>query len=107
MELILAILLLITLIMLFTIHTTHKSVVNQKLIEQRRSAYVHALEIAQNHPNTPAYRQLAHTCGHAYAAIEDAIIFDESLLSEQLNCISLVPIKPDTNRQICRKIITE
>ena len=107
MELILAILLLITLIMLFTIHITHKSVINQKLIEQRRSAYVHALEIAQNHPNTPAYRQLAHTWGHAYAAIEDAIIFDESLLSEQLNRISLVPIKLDTNRQICRKIITE
>jgi hypothetical protein len=107
MELMLAILLLITLIMLFTIHTTHKSVVNQKLIEQRRSAYLHALEIAQNHPNTPAYRQLARTCGHAYAAIEDATIFDESLLSEQLNRISLVSIKPDINRQICRKIITE
>ena len=84
---------------------THKSVVNQKLIEQRRSAYLHALEITQNHPNIPAYCKLAHICGHAYAAIKDAIIFYELLLIGQLNRMSLVPIKPDIKPHIYRKIV--
>jgi len=55
MELILGILLLFTFIMLVTIQTTHKSAINQKLIERRRNEYLHALAIAQNHPNNPAY----------------------------------------------------
>lgn len=107
MELILGILLLFTLIVLLTIHTTHNSVVNQKLIERRRSEYLHALEIAQNHPHTPTYRQLAITCGKAYAAVEDATIFDESLLSDQLNLIALTTIKPDTKPLSWWHIITE
>lgn len=84
MELVLGILLLFTFIMLVTIQTTHKSTINQKLIERRRSEYLHALAIAQNHPNNPAYRNLAIACGQAYAAVEDTTIFDESLLAQDL-----------------------
>ena len=107
MELVLGISLVFTLIMLLTIQTTQQSVVNQKLIEQRRSEYLHALEIAKNHPNTPTYRQLAITCGQAYAAVEDATIFDEALLIDQLNLISLTTIKPDTKSLSWWHIITE
>ena len=96
MELVLGILLLFTCTMLVTIHITHKSVVNQKIIERRRSEYLHALAIAQNHPNNPAYRNLAIACGQAYAAVEDTTIFDESLLSDQLNLLSLMTTNPDT-----------
>jgi hypothetical protein len=96
MELVLGILLLFTFIMLVTIQTTHKSTINQKLIERRRSEYLHALAIAQNHPNNPAYRNLAIACGQAYAAVEDTTIFDESLLSDQLNLLSLMTTNPDT-----------
>ncbi len=96
MELILGILLLFTFIMLVTIQTTHKSAINQKLIERRRNEYLHALAIAQNHPNNLAYRNLAIACGQAYAAVEDTTIFDESLLNDQLNLLSLMTTNPDT-----------
>ena len=87
MEFALGISLLLTLGLYITIQATRTSTANQRLVEQRRREYFHALQIAQRHPHRTTYRQLAYACGLSYAAVEDPTIFDTSILTDDLHRI--------------------
>ncbi len=84
MEFIFEIAILLILLFFVTAHTAHASATNQYVIERKRREYLYARELMRRTPYNQAYQRLAHTLGMAYAAIEDATIFDETLLAQDL-----------------------